>query len=66
MFERSHSFSLLKCFKSVNPLLHDAQFERLWEKRPFENTLRDEQNAGNQHFLLFPQCFVSYQRLSKL
>ena len=20
-----------------------------------------EENAGNQHFLLFPQCFLSYQ-----
>ena len=23
----------------------------------FENILRKEENAGNQHFLLFPKCF---------
>ena len=27
---------------------------------PFENTLIKEENVGNQHFLLFPQCFLSY------
>ena len=29
----------------------------LGKKKPFENTVGRE-NAGNQHFLLFPQCFV--------
>ena len=24
-----------------------------------ENTVRKGENAGNQHFLLFPQCFLS-------
>ena len=31
-------------------------FKALKEK-PFENIVGKEENAGNQHFLLFPQCF---------
>ena len=27
-------------------------------KRPFENILGKGENAGNQHFLLFPECFL--------
>ena len=26
-----------------------------------ENIVGKEENAGNQHFLLFPQCFLSYE-----
>ena len=33
-----------------------------WEKKPFENIVGKGQNAGHQHFLLFPQCFQPYQR----
>ena len=32
-----------------------------WRKKPFENIVGKEENAGNQHFLLFPQCFLSYE-----
>ena len=32
------------------------------EEKPFENIVGKEENAGNQHFLLFPQCFQSYER----
>ena len=28
-------------------------------KKPFENIVGKEENAGNQHFLFFPQCFFS-------
>ena len=31
-------------------------------KRPLENTVRKGENAGNQHFLLFPQCFLPDRR----
>ena len=31
-------------------------------KRAFEIIEGKEENAGNQHFLLFPQCFLSCQR----
>ena len=27
-------------------------------KEAFENIVGKEENAGNQHFLLFPQCFL--------
>ena len=29
-------------------------------KRPPENIVAKGENAGNQHFLLFPQCFPSF------
>ena len=28
----------------------------------FENIVGKEENAGNQHFLLFPQCFLPIQK----
>ena len=31
-------------------------------KKPFENIMGKEENAGTQHFLLFPQCFLLYYR----
>ena len=30
-------------------------------KRPFENIVGRGEKAGNQHFLLFAQCFLPYQ-----
>ena len=32
------------------------------KKKALENTVRTGENAGNQHFLLFAQCFQHYQR----
>ena len=29
-------------------------------KKPFENIVGKGENAGNQHFLLFPQCFLTF------
>ena len=29
-------------------------------KKPFENIVGIEENAGNQHFLLFPNCFLPF------
>ena len=31
-------------------------------KKTLENTVGKEENAGKQHFLLFPQCFLSQSR----
>ena len=31
------------------------------QKKPFENIMGKGENADNQHFLLFPQCFQSFQ-----
>ena len=35
-------------------------------KPPFENIEGKRENAGNQHFLLFPQYFLTFQRQSLL
>ena len=35
-------------------------------KKPFENIVGKGENAGNQHFLLLPQCFQLYQRQKSL
>ena len=29
-------------------------------KKPFEDIVGKGENTGNQHFLLFPQCFLSF------
>ena len=31
-------------------------------KKPFENIVGKGENAGNQHFLLFPQCFLPLKK----
>ena len=31
------------------------------QEKVFENIVRKGENAGNQHFLLFQQCFQPYQ-----
>ena len=28
--------------------------------KPFENIMGKGENAGNQHFLLFPKCFLPF------
>ena len=43
----------------INTLLHN---HGTLKKKPFENIVRKRENAGNQHFLLFPQCFLSFQK----
>ena len=32
------------------------------KKKAFESIVGKGENAGNQHFILLPQCFLSYQR----
>ena len=32
-----------------------------WRKKPFEIIVGKEENAGNQHFIFFPQCLLSYE-----
>ena len=31
-------------------------------KKPFENMMGKGENAGNQHFFLFPQCFLPFPK----
>ena len=35
-------------------------------KKAFENIFGKGENAGNQHFLLFPKCFLVCQRRIEL
>ena len=57
-------------FKSC--LLLIRQNEYLWSKglkilkRDFENIVKKAENACNQHFLLFPLCFLPYQKQKTL
>ena len=44
-----------------NPLLHNNNFDA-YEEKTFKNIVGKEENAGKQHFLLFPQCFLPAQR----
>ena len=40
-----------------NSLPHNSNLR----KKPFENIVGKGENAGNQHFLLCPQCFLPSQ-----
>ena len=44
------------CFE-FNPLQNNPDFLTPLKKKAFENIVGNRENAGNQHFLLFPQCF---------
>ena len=48
-------------WERVNSLPHNPDFNDPKEEG-FGKTLGKGENAGNQHFLLFPQCFLFYQR----
>ena len=45
----------------LNPW-HRPQILTNKTENDFENILERGENAGNQHFLLFPQCFLLHQR----
>ena len=45
--------------KKKDSLPHNANF-KLPLKKPFENFVGKGENAGNQHFLLFLQCFLPF------
>ena len=45
-------FNPLKLFTTQSRLLTTLR------KKPFENIVGKGENAGNQHFLLLPQCFL--------
>ena len=55
-FYRFISSIKLKSFTTKTWLL-----TTLW-KQPFENIVGKGENAGNQHFLLFPQCFLPFPK----
>ena len=39
-----------------------SQLLMILRKEPFENIVKKGENGGNQHFLLFPQCFLSFSK----
>ena len=49
-------------FADNNFKLFTIQFRLLTTlyKKPFEKIVGKGENAGNQHFLLFPQCFLPF------
>ena len=46
----------------TNFKLYLSQTIPSFPKKALENIVGKEENAGNPHFLLFPQCFLPYQR----
>ena len=47
----------------INPLPYNYKFDALEEKKKTSENIEGKKgNAGNQHFLLFPQSFLPYQR----
>ena len=39
-------------------LYHTNSDSKALGKKPFKNIVGKGENAGDQHFLLFPQCFL--------
>ena len=59
-FQKTRSANTLKTgldWERVNSLPHKPDFSRPY-KRNLENIVGKGENAGYQHFLLFPQCFL--------
>ena len=48
-----HSNKNVQYSNSLNPLPQNDDFSHTRGKKPFENFVGKEENAGNQHFLLF-------------
>ena len=48
-------------YKYLNSSRHNPNFQWLSGKMAFENIVEKEENAGNQHFLLFPQYALIFQ-----
>ena len=46
----------------LNPFPHNDDFSYSPRKEPFKNIVGKGENASNQHFLLFSQCFPPYER----
>ena len=58
----SNIFSCSCCLlRSLNSLPPNPNFNDL-EKYAFRNIVGKGENAGNQHFLLFPQCFLPFPK----
>ena len=62
IFFKAHRLGLVSVLFSVfsfNPLIHRHDLHRPLKKKALENILEKGKNAANQHFPLFPKCFLS-------
>ena len=46
----------------VKPFISQSEVLTTRKGKTYENIVGRGENAGNQHFLLFSQCFLSHQR----
>ena len=53
---------LPRTLRSVLIFTTQSRLSTTLRKRALENSVGKGENAGNQHFLLFPQCFLLYQK----
>ena len=51
---------ILVCYQGLT-LYHTIRLLTSHKTRAFEKIVGKGENAGNQHFILFPQCFLPYQ-----
>ena len=54
----THAHKICVC---VNSATQSGLLTTLY-KKPFENIVGKGENAGNQHFLLFPKCFLLFPK----
>ena len=45
---------------NISPFTLQSPLLTPLEKKAFENIVEKGENAGDQHFLLFPQCFLPF------
>ena len=61
--DQQYTFCYIVSPLVLNNSLHpNLEFSGTQERSLFENFAWKGENGGNQHFLLFPQCFLLYQR----
>ena len=49
-------------FLPLNSVPHNPRLLMTLRKKPLENIVGNGENASNQHFLLFPQCFLPFPK----
>ena len=63
MAPRPHQYHQSSESESVKRLTAQSRFLTTLKKKPSEKHCgKKEKNAGNQHFLIFPQCFLPFSK----
>ena len=57
-----NNLDIMAMWEVTSTLYHTIPLVTALKKRPFENIVGKGENAGNQHFLLFPQFFHPSQK----